>query len=61
MGKRLDHLSDTQQRIYREVLAEVVRDGRTVRDVLPLVDASKEDRAAVADEFCAGAGAGYLS
>ncbi len=59
MGKSLDHLTVEQQRIYREVLAEVVRDSRAVRDVLPLAEGMPEDLAAVADEFCAGAGEGY--
>jgi hypothetical protein len=59
MGRSLEHLTARQQRIYRETLEEVVRDGKDVRDILPLLNEASEDVAAVADEFCAGAGAGY--
>ncbi len=59
MGRRLDHLTETQQRIYRETLDKVIGEGRDVRDVLPLIEGASEDLAAVADEFCAGAGEGY--
>nr|WP_221374466.1 hypothetical protein [Actinoplanes polyasparticus] len=55
----MDHLTETQQRIYRETLDKVIGEGRDVRDVLPLIEGASEDLAAVADEFCAGAGEGY--
>lgn len=53
-------LTAQQRERFEQVRREAVQGGRPVRDLLLCDDMPAEDRAAIADAFTPGAGAGYL-
>lgn len=61
MLTELAGLNEEQAVLFLKVRAEALRDDRPVSELLLMSDAAAEDQAAVADRFCAGAGADYLS